>query len=224
MADKTIRARAHKESLEGVINSIIGQLRFYFEDSGIGGNYEKHLNHWFDEISRDRSISAKSIIVSFVERTKDDTDELKIARERILTSINTALYFCYKANIAQDSKNHDKAWFFAAEASKWQGMASGSEHAYYVRRSSVKNLAASGGRGRSDIYSPLRQFVLDEVNKKSYPSKRNAALSLKDAVLSMASDLKIPMSEQQAEKTITGWLKDIPFASTRGRELANLLR
>lgn len=224
MANKTIRAQVPKESLEGVINTVIGQLRWYFEDSVIEGKFEPYLNDRFDKMEKDRSINQKSIVVNFVEGNKALNDDVEIARQRILASINIALYFCFKSNKAYAAGDVDKAWFFATEASKWQGISGGSEHAFLVRRNTARNLAASGGRGRSDSYEPLRQFSLQAVKERAYPSRRNAALSIKTAVLKLASELRIPMSEQQAEKTITGWLKDVPFASTRGREQARIPR
>lgn len=224
LANKTIRSRTQKESLEGVITAVIGQLRWYFEDSVMAGKFENYLNDRFDKMEKDNSINHKSIVVNFLANNEAIDDEINIAHRRILAAIDVSLYFCFKANNAYDSGDIEKAWFFATEASKWQGIAGGSEHAFLLRRNNARNFAAAGGRGRSDSYEPLRQFSLQAVKEKAYPSRRNAALSIKFAVLELASRLRIPMSEQQAEKTITGWLKDVPFASTRGRIQAGIIR
>lgn len=224
MASKIVRPRVNKYSPEWVVHSTIGQLRFYFEETMLEGKFEPYLNGRMDEMARDRAITDKSIINAFIARNRTVTDELQIARDRMITSINMSLYYCFVANLAYAKGRIDKAWFYSTQASKWQGIASGSEHAFYVRRSVAQDIARSGGLGRRDRYEPLKQFSFEAVQKRKYPSRRNAALSIKPDVLKLAAELGIAMSEQQAEKTITGWLKDIPFASRKGRELVDMLR
>lgn len=225
MRTEISRVQVKKHSVEWVIVNVIAQLRWYFEDTAVGGSFESYLNKQFDEMDRDRTIKPRNIVMDFVERTRDVDDEVAVSKCRVETSIKVALYFCLQANKASISgKTPDKAWYFATEATKWQGIASGSEHAYYVRRNALSGLAKLGGQGRSDVYEPLRKFAIAEVGKRNYRSRRNAALSIKQSVLEMAATMRIPMSEQQAETTISGWLKGIPFASTRARELANIMR
>lgn len=70
-----------------------------------------------------------------------------------------------------------------------------------------KSLASSGGIARRNKYQPLKDFVLEKVKLKNYPSRRNAALSLAPEVINKARELNIGLSAQQAEITITNWLK-----------------
>lgn len=215
MAEKKVRVRTKKHTSEGVVAAVIGQLRWYFEDSVVAGNFHQYLNNKFDEMERDRTISQKTIVVNFVEETEGMDDEIKIGRRRIQAAIDVALYFCFHANKAHLTGKFEKAWYLAAEASRWQGMAAGTEHAFHVRRNAVKNLAGSGGRGRSDKFEPLRAFAIEAVTQKKYPSKRNAALSIKADVLNLAKTINVSLSDQQAEKTICGWIDGMTFAGRR---------
>lgn len=216
--------RPKRESLDGVICYVFSQLRWHFEDSRLGGNFENYLNDRMDTMARDRKIKPKTILNDFLERSKSSGNELEVARMRILCAIDISLYYCFQANRAYVAGNFEKAWFFTTEATKWHGLTAGAENTYRTLRDSARHLASSGGRGRSDSFEPLRTFARQAVTEKNYRSRRNAALSIKPAVLELAQKLRIPLSEQQAEKTITNWLKDIPFASTRGRELADIFR
>ncbi|MDN7877476.1 hypothetical protein [Burkholderia aenigmatica] len=70
--------------------------------------------------------------------------------------------------------------------------------------------------------NPVREFAVNLAKQKDYPSYRNAAMSIKVQVIAFAREKGISTpTEGQAEKTITGWLKEggfapTPFASKRG--------
>lgn len=76
----------------------------------------------------------------------------------------------------------------------------------------TSDLARLGGQARAKKYQPLKDFVIEKCKKTKYPSRRNAALSLKTEVLALAKEKNIHLSEMQAEHTITKWLKsyDLP--------------
>jgi hypothetical protein len=99
----------------------------------------------------------------------------------------------------------------------WAGMSFGVNHSTQVFHDELTSLAKAGARKRAEKYQPLRDFVLQEVTKRNYKSKRNAALTLKADVLKLARQLGIGLSEQQAEKTISGWLDSVAFASKQER-------
>jgi len=61
---------------------------------------------------------------------------------------------------------------------------------------------------------PVRKFSVDLANKGSYPSYRNAALSIKKEVLEFAKANGTPRSESQAERTIIGWLQEGGYIPT----------
>jgi hypothetical protein len=75
----------------------------------------------------------------------------------------------------------------------------------------------TGATGRDAMFEPLRKLARElgssKPGGKPYPSKRNAALSIKDEVLAKAHGLGIELSANQAERTITGWLDGMSFGS-----------
>jgi hypothetical protein len=86
----------------------------------------------------------------------------------------------------------------------------------------LKSRSAREGKAAQDAqWVPIRKFAVDLASQRPYPSLRNAALSISKEVLGFAKTLGITMSESQAEKTITSYLKDggwtpTPSASKRG--------
>lgn len=57
-----------------------------------------------------------------------------------------------------------------------------------------KSLASLGGHGKKAKYQPLREFVVERVNSKNYPSRRNAAISLAPEVVQMRARTSAPSS------------------------------
>jgi len=72
-----------------------------------------------------------------------------------------------------------------------------------------KELAKLGGTAKNKRYDPLKKLVIERVNTKNYPSRRNAAISLTPEVLEKAKELGIYLSADQAVITITSWLKAV---------------
>lgn len=79
-----------------------------------------------------------------------------------------------------------------------------------------KENGAKGGQAKSQIYQPLRDLAKALVSAKRFQSRRNAAITIKPAILAKAKELNIPLSTDQAEDTIKGWLKsmDLPAKHT----------
>jgi hypothetical protein len=71
----------------------------------------------------------------------------------------------------------------------------------------------AGSTKRDAKFEPLRKLARELASKKRYPSKRNAALSIKDEILAAAKVHEITLSAMQAERTITGWLDGMSFGS-----------
>ena len=72
-------------------------------------------------------------------------------------------------------------------------------------------MARSGGTKQASKYRPLIELAVKLVTEKipPYKSRRNAALSIEDKIISAGKTLSQPViiSKMQAETTITGWLK-----------------
>ena len=94
-------------------------------------------------------------------------------------------------------------WFFRAAQydSIWKKIEYGYDENHIVK------LAQLGGAARGARYKPLIDFVIDEFKKHHYPSRRNAALKLKQEVIERSKELGLNISESQAELTIASWLK-----------------
>ncbi|KAJ3473181.1 hypothetical protein NLI96_g13098 [Meripilus lineatus] len=75
----------------------------------------------------------------------------------------------------------------------------------------ISNRGQAGAKKRDAKFVPLRNLARELAAKKNYPSKRNAALSIKDEVLASAKDHEINLSADQAERTITRWLDGMLF-------------
>lgn len=80
--------------------------------------------------------------------------------------------------------------------------------------------AQKGASAKSQKLDPVREYAVQLANEKTYPSRRQAVLSIKDRVLIYANSLDgISMSSDQAFTTIDGWLKKAgytPSASKQG--------
>ncbi|PRE35806.1 hypothetical protein [Burkholderia cenocepacia] len=72
-----------------------------------------------------------------------------------------------------------------------------------------------GGNANGEKYEPLRVAALELALAGVYPSARAAAVAIQDEILARARHLEIDMSEFNAVKTISKWLRD------RGYDLVN---
>ncbi len=76
--------------------------------------------------------------------------------------------------------------------------------------SSMSNaMAKSGAAGKKAKYQPLRNLAEKLVREKNFKSRRNAAKTIMPEIIAESKKLNIFLSEDQAEITITGWLKEM---------------
>lgn len=76
--------------------------------------------------------------------------------------------------------------------------------------SSMSNaMAKSGAAGRKAKYQPLKNLAEKLVREKNFKSRRNAAKIITPEIIAESKKLGIFLSEDQAEITITGWLKEM---------------
>lgn len=71
----------------------------------------------------------------------------------------------------------------------------------------LKENSSKAGKARAARYQPLKDLSFKLVRSRNWKSRRNAVQTIKPEILNMAKSLKIPLSVEQAEITITGWLK-----------------
>lgn len=76
-----------------------------------------------------------------------------------------------------------------------------------IKKQIHREIGRLGAEGRGAKYQPLRVLAFKLVKARKWKSRRNAAKTIKPEILRKAKELEIPLSEDQAEITITGWLK-----------------
>jgi hypothetical protein len=76
----------------------------------------------------------------------------------------------------------------------------------------LKELSTKGGKAAAERYNPLKELAEKLVTEKTppYKSRRDAAIKIKDQIIAEGKSLspQVILSKDQAEITITGWLKD----------------
>ncbi|PRF27114.1 hypothetical protein C6P98_04655 [Burkholderia multivorans] len=140
------------------------------------------------------------------------TNFSKSRKQELLDYLRTSCSWAILSRRASEAGDEHKGWVCMCHAQFWLGRARQVSHL----PTTVKRIASASGRKGSDKrdekYRRLRELARDLAAAGNYPSKRNAALSIKETVLKESVARKVNMSEAQAEKTITGWLEGMTFA------------
>ncbi|MFM0451690.1 hypothetical protein PQR21_14985 [Paraburkholderia nemoris] len=84
----------------------------------------------------------------------------------------------------------------------------------YLERQPTEN-AKKAKEAQDSKLDPVREYAWKLANEKPYPSRRQAVLSIKEAVLAYAKSIEgVRLSPTQAQTTIDGWLAKRGFAPT----------
>jgi hypothetical protein len=84
---------------------------------------------------------------------------------------------------------------------------------YLERRPTEK--AKKAKEAQDSKLDPVREYAWKLANEKPYPSRRQAVLSIKDAVLTYVKSIEgVRLSPTQAQTTIDGWLAKRGFKPT----------
>ncbi|WP_186224491.1 hypothetical protein [Burkholderia gladioli] len=119
---------------------------------------------------------------------------------------------CAYAVAAKRASDRDRAWTYLCQAQYWYGVSSATIVLPDAVERAHMTKASNGASKRNEKYEPLRLLARELAASGKYQSKRNAALSIRELILSKAKDLKVNLSEDQAERTITKWLDGMTFA------------
>lgn len=119
---------------------------------------------------------------------------------------------CAYAVAAKRATDQDKAWTYLCQAQYWYGVSSATIVLPDAIEKAHATKASSGASSRDKKYEPLRQLARELAASGKYPSKRNAALSIKDQILAESRKHNVNLSDAQAERTITKWLDGMTFA------------
>ncbi|HZW13541.1 MAG TPA: hypothetical protein VFF81_10165 [Noviherbaspirillum sp.] len=148
--------------------------------------------------------------------------EVGFSSEQSNTTYKTFFNFiwgtCFYAAKAQQyitEGEMEKAWIEVAKANYKLGALEGLILVEPAISHTISARSASGAQKRDAKFEPLRKLARELATKHNYPSKRNAALSIKEQILKQAKELGTNLSEDQAERTITKWLDGIAFTPKR---------
>lgn len=146
---------------------------------------------------------------------------VEAARIPSIKAIVKSATYAVCAHRAVEQGEHTLAWSYIGNAQYCLGLVEGLLLLEPALGYVVAERSKSGAQKRDAKFAPLRQLARELAAKKSYPSKRQAALGIKDEILVAARERSISLSEMQAERTITGWLEGMSFSSKRQPRPAN---
>lgn len=134
-------------------------------------------------------------------------------------SVIVATAYWSRAARAMQAGDMDLAWSFMADARYYTGVAISSKGIDLAREDTIvavkREKGLAGAAGRDKRFEPIRQFAYKMAKKKLPPqkgwqSRNHAVQTIKGVVLRFAKRQCVPMSEEQAGKTIDDWLAKMP--------------
>jgi hypothetical protein len=137
-------------------------------------------------------------------------------------SVIVATAYWSRAARAMQAGDMELAWSFMADARYYTGVTISSKGIDLAREDTIaavkRKRGLDGAEGRDNAFKPIRQFACKMAKKKLPPQKGwqsriHAVRTIKGVVLRFAKRKCVGMSEEQAEKTIDGWLEQMPDAA-----------
>ena len=139
------------------------------------------------------------------------TNFSKSRKQALLDYLRTSCSWAILSRRASAAGDEHKGWVCMCHAQFWLGRAQQVSHLPTTVKRTASTEGRKGSNKRDERYEPLRKLARELAAAGTYPSKRNAALSVKERVLKESVAIKVNMSEAQAETTITGWLEGMTF-------------
>lgn len=200
------------ETLDGYLKSILKKNEIYLKKINPGVD----LNVLYDQLFKpflDEEIDGD--LLTSIELLIDDT----LPDERFIVNHPSLVLFAYcnQAMKAQEKGEIDAAWKFLIEASYWLGMVNATSVMptiqEVVAKTARSETAKKAGDARAQKYEILKEeafrLVREKKPKNGWKSRLQATLNVLDDVIAFSKEKERPMSEQQAQKTIYGWLVDL---------------
>ncbi|WP_186106625.1 hypothetical protein [Burkholderia gladioli] len=186
-------------------NAILGKIL-----SGLPDNY--YLAGHKEDGAFDREI-----LQQYESQTEIDAEAIEaevLANWRVTPRTHEGLVSiaCAFAVAAKRASDQDRAWTYLCQAQYWYGVSSATIVLPDAIEKAHATKASAGASNRDKKYEPLRQLARELAASGKYPSKRNAALSIKDQILAESRKHNVNLSDAQAERTITKWLDGMTFA------------
>lgn len=192
-------------------NTILAKLlsglstNYYLAGNKIDGAFEKDVLQRYESLADVDPLAVESEVTSNWKVTQQTHNDL----------VSIACAYAVAAKRASD-KEYGNAWEYLCHAQYWFGVSSATVVLPdAIERSHATKASLVASKRGMKLYGPLRALARELAAAGNYPSKRNAALSIKDQIIAESRKTGANLSEMQAEKTITGWLDGMTF--TRGR-------
>lgn len=164
----------------------------------------------------EEDLSGDLFVDELLDRAESLDPSKKInAVEFILGAMTLSGVYCNEAVKAIRLEKNNEAWSFVCDAKYWLGFVLGADSMMPHLIDGSKILARQGGQARKARFDPMRELAIKLALENKFPSKRNAAKNIAPHVLKLSEELKVRLSPDQVQDTISGWLKDVPFASKR---------
>jgi len=199
-------------------------LAGYYGSIRAGKAFEDFMNEVFAVVNGhdDQSVEDPYEIERLFIRAADPA----IAFEKVAGSpfapMIVSCTFARRAMVASEAGEPEQAWIYLAEASFWCGVTlaeKGIDQAYHQTVGDTKRLQATlGANKRIEKYQPVVEFAYQRVREmrpasRGWQSRTQAVQAIKADVLAFGETVQVSMSEEQAGKTIDGWLAKMPDAA-----------
>lgn len=200
------------ETLDGYLKSILKKNEAYLKKINPGVD----LNVLYDQLFKpvlDDEIDGD--LLTNIELLMDDS----LPDERFIINHPSLVLFAYcnQAMKAQEKGEIDVAWKFLIEASYWLGMVNATSVMPAIQEVVAKNArsenAKAGGKALAKKFEAYKEEAFRLIREKKpengWKSRRQASIKICDEIVAFSVKKGQPMSEQQAQKTIYGWLVDL---------------
>ncbi|MBU9311855.1 hypothetical protein [Burkholderia multivorans] len=177
-------------------------------------------------ISPDKSADdfASEVLIPIAQSSVENPAQIQVhafenhSRQSFMIYMRNICLACAYVQAAQDADREGRervGWSHIANAHYLLGFAEGVFALEPALAGVISARSKSGSTQRDAKYEPLRQLARELAASGSYPSKRNAALSIKAQIVAESQSRGINLSDAQAERTITKWLDGMTFARKR---------
>lgn len=167
---------------------------------------------------------ANEVLIPIAQSSVENPAQIEVhtfenhSRQSFMIYMRKICLACAYVQAAQDAHSEGResaGWSHIANAHYLLGLAEGIFALEPALAGVISARSKSGSTERNAKYEPLRQLARKLAAAGKYPSKRNAALSIKAQVLTESQAQGVNLSEAQAERTITGWLEGMTFTRKR---------
>jgi len=167
---------------------------------------------------------AEEVLMPLAASTLDHPAKIEVTYSRahsqhtdgaLMRFLLAACAYIIEADKADEAADQTAAWRHIGNAMYYLGLLEGAIIVEPALEYIISSRSAKGAQGRTKKYTLLREHARKLAAERSFQSKRQAALGIKDEILAKARADGIALSEMQAERTITSWLEDMSFGSKR---------